>query len=251
MFRPKEIVFRLDDFSVSRHIKRWETILDIFHKHQIKVCIGVIPKCEDPTLNYQFISEENQFWADVRMLDSSGHTIALHGYKHTYHSCKRENSIIPIHPYSEFTGLCLGEQKRKISKSFEIFVKNGLAPEVFMAPAHTFDLNTLTALKETTPIRYISDGTTNDCFLIENMRFIPQQFGKLRPPRFRLNCYCLHPNTMKRSDFDKLEYFLDRYKVHIQPFSQFRDQSFKKLNSFDYIVIQTFKLLRNLRGLVR
>ena len=190
----------------------------------------MIAKCEDPKLIFDEQSSEIQFWTDVRSLKELGHTIALHGYKHVYHACKRSESIIPIHNFSEFSGLDLLVQEKKISESIKIFSQHGVVPEVFMAPAHSFDLDTIIALKKQTKIRYITDGSTSDCFNFKEINFIPQQFGSLRRPFFKLNCYCLHPNTMTTSDFTQLEEFLYfLYKEYIVPFFNIQNKNFSTL----------------------
>ena len=48
-------------------------------------------------------------------------------------------------------------------------------PKVWIAPAHTFDKQTIIALKKETEIKIISDGTSIFPFKKGNMIFIPQQ----------------------------------------------------------------------------
>jgi len=48
-------------------------------------------------------------------------------------------------------------QKQKIRDGYAILKEYGLTPKYFFAPSHTFDENTLVALKECSDIRIISD----------------------------------------------------------------------------------------------
>ena len=57
----------------------------------------------------------------------------------------------------EFAGVPLGIQRQKIRDGVQIFREHGIEPDVFFAPSHTMDLNTIEALKEESKIRIISD----------------------------------------------------------------------------------------------
>ena len=63
----------------------------------------------------------------------------------------------PVWNRSEFAGVPLDQQKEKISLGISIFRSNGIEPQFFFAPAHTYDKNTLLALKSESNIRIISD----------------------------------------------------------------------------------------------
>ena len=51
--------------------------------------------------------------------------IALHGYEHKYTT--QSTSLVPINNYSEFAGLTLEVQKKKIKKGIDIFKKNHIS----------------------------------------------------------------------------------------------------------------------------
>ena len=86
----KIIFFRLDDFSHDKNHAMWDVILEVFERHNIKVCIGVIPMNSDRSLNFADRMSDAEFWSGVKNLDTSGHTIALHGLNHTYHDIDDE-----------------------------------------------------------------------------------------------------------------------------------------------------------------
>lgn len=92
-------------------------------------------------------------------MGNKGWIIALHGYNHVYST--NEGGINPVNKRSEFAGISLEQQKKKIRSGVKIFRENGHDPQVFFAPSHTFDENTIKALKEESNIRIISDTIAN------------------------------------------------------------------------------------------
>ena len=95
----------------------------------------------------------------MRTWQARGWCLALHGYDHVYLS--GSGGLNPVNARSEFAGLPLEAQKEKISAGLALLREQGIEPRVFFAPSHTFDENTLTALKECSRIRHISDTVAN------------------------------------------------------------------------------------------
>ena len=119
-----------------------------------------------------------------------------------------DGGINPIHNRSEFVSLSLEEQKKKISGGYNIFQSQNIGAKIFFAPSHTFDENTLQALKDETPIRIISDTIANNVYKMNDFFFLPCQEGKCRTLPFKFVTISLHPNEMKENDFANLELFL-------------------------------------------
>ena len=80
-------------------------------------------------------------------------------------------------------------------------------------PAHTYDLNTLEALKLESDIRVISDTPANDCYFDNGFVFIPQQAGHVRRLPFKTITFCYHPNIMNEKDFYLLENYLKKHTI--------------------------------------
>ena len=97
---------------------------------------------------------------------------------------------------------------------------HGIEPKVFFAPSHTFDENTLIALKEESDIRIISDTIANDVYFENDFYFIPQQSGRVRKLPFKVCTFCYHPNMMKDEDFDKLCAILKSTRGHFVSVSE-------------------------------
>ncbi len=102
----------------------------------------------------------------------------MHGYQHLYET--KNSGLIGLNNYLEFAGLPYEVQAEKIKKAWEIFTDNGIRPKIWMAPAHSFDLNTLKALKEYTEIEYITDGFAVFPFTAYGFKWIPQQLWRFR-----------------------------------------------------------------------
>ena len=114
-------------------------------------------------------------------------------------------------------------QKEKIKKGWEIFQKENIACNIWIAPSHTFDKYTLKALKELTTIDIISDGIALFPFKKYGFKWIPQQLWKFRKMPFGVWTSCFHPNTMTDIEFNNLEDFIKN-----------NHQNFLNVNSLKY-----------------
>lgn len=201
-------IIRLDDASEYMHEKNWNRMVALLDKSGIKPIIGIIPNNKDEELlKYGFV---HGFWDEMRKLQGKGYTFALHGYEHRF--LTEDSGINPVNNYSEFAGIPYEEQQIKIKQGYEILISNGINPKCFFAPAHTFDLNTLLALKNNTPIQTVVDTVAFDTYYENGFYFIPQQTGRARTLPFRIVTCCYHPNTMREEDFALLERFIETHK---------------------------------------
>ena len=107
-------------------------------------------------------SIDESYAPTIKSWIEEGWTPALHGFNHILKHSK--GGINPVNYRSEFVGLSLEEQVEKIKNCYSILCNNQIYPKVFVAPAHTFDKLTLTAIKESTDINVISDTIANDIF---------------------------------------------------------------------------------------
>lgn len=215
----KQYILRLDDASEYMDVKKWMQIEQLLDKYQVKPLVGVIPDNKDPDMINVYSKNEN-FWQTVHRWEDKGWTIAMHGYSHVFET--NEGGINPVNLRSEFAGVSLERQKGKIRSGCDIMSNHGFAPKVFFAPAHTFDRNTLIALKEESDIRIISDTIANDIYYEDGFYFIPQQSGHVRNLPFSVVTFCYHPNYMKIHDFDILEPFLKRNRRFFCGISEIR-----------------------------
>lgn len=201
-------LMRLDDASEHMNLNNWLRMERILDKYGVIPIFGIIPANQDPDL-LKF-DEVTNFWQLMIEWQDKGWTPALHGYSHVFET--NEGGINPVNKRSEFAGVALERQREKIRDGYRILKDKGISASIFFAPAHTFDENTLVALKDESPIRVISDTIANDIYYKEEVYFIPQQSGHCRKLPFKTVTFCYHPNIMNDVDFEKLEEFLNVYK---------------------------------------
>jgi len=208
-------ILRLDDACPTMKRDIWfkfERILDDF---QIKPIIGIIPDCKDPKLYYE--KPMNDFWDWVKHLEQKGWIIAMHGYQHLYTT--KDSGIVGLNNYSEFAGLPYEIQAEKIKKAWNIFLSQGIKPKFWMAPAHSFDLNTLKVLKEFTDIEFITDGFAIFPYTAYGFKWLPQQLWKFRKLPFGVWTICLHPNIMGPKQLESwrriFENFADLFQTNV------------------------------------
>lgn len=204
---PKYIM-RLDDACEMRDVEKWDRMEELLDRYGVKPLVGVIPHCEDPAMKGYPI--DDCFWKRAEYWQKKNWTIAMHGYNHVY--VTKSGGINPVNARSEFAGLPVEEQREKIRKGIGIMREHEINPKVFFAPSHTFDENTLVALKEESDIRIISDTIATAPYDKYGFTFVPQQSGKVRKLPFRVVTFCYHPNIMQDCDFERLEVFLKKYK---------------------------------------
>ena len=209
-------IIRLDDAACRMDIKNWSRMEALLDSYDIHPLVGVIPKCLDEQM--QVYACDETFWKKVRAWQKKNWTIALHGFEHVY--CTESGGINPVNLRSEFAGLPLTEQQRKIREGVAIFKEHDTVPHVFFAPSHTFDNNTIEALKSESQIRIISDTVANRPYCENGMTFVPQQSGRVRKLPFDVVTFCYHPNTMQEKDFVELEEFLKAHKAEFIDFPQ-------------------------------
>lgn len=201
-------IMRLDDACEKRDVAKWNHMEELLDRYEVKPLVGVIPHCEDPAMKEYPVDEH--FWDRVKCWKKKDWTIAMHGYNHVY--VTKCGGINPVNARSEFAGLPIEEQKDKIKKGVLIMREHGINPKVFFAPSHTFDENTLVALREESDIRIISDTIAMAPYSKYGFTFVPQQSGRVRKLPLRMVTFCYHPNMMKDSDFERLEIFLQKNK---------------------------------------
>ena len=223
---PKYI-FRLDDISPTMNWQKFERIKNLFFEYGVKPIIAVIPDNQDAKMR---INPPNpDFWKEIKKLENRGWIIEMHGYQHKY--TQENGGILKIHTKSEFAGLPCQKQCDKIKKGKEILKNNGIKTDIFIAPGHSFDKNTLRALKEN-GFNAISDGIALYPFEKYDILWIPQIAWQPRKFKYGIITFCLHPNTMQENDFENLENFVKRNLTAITNFqyaiNYFNNYSFLK-----------------------
>jgi predicted deacetylase len=244
----KHYLIRLDDACPSMHYENWGRMESLLDKYGIKPMVGVIPHNQDP--KQQIDSEDDSFWLYVKKWEQKGWAVALHGYNHCYTSQMGLKGLNPMWKKSEFAGLPLEEQKMKIREGVQFLREHGIDPKYFFAPSHTFDENTLNALREESSIRLISDTIATGPYRYKDFIFIPQFSGQCRVIRLNgLFTFCFHPNTMKDDAFKQTEDFLKKYSALFTSFDALPLENVKKKSLFDRLFSSSYFAYRRIRGL--
>lgn len=203
-------IMRLDDASEYMDLHNWMRMEKLLDRYGIKPIFGIIPKNADESIVSKY-DYNPEFWNYMHSWIKKGWIPAMHGYEHRY--ITTEGGLNPVNQRSEFAGLPYEEQALKIREGYKILKNNEINPEIFFAPSHTFDENTLKAIKHETKIRIISDTIAWDIYKENDFYFIPQQSGSVRNIPFKVVTFCYHPNTMDEVTFQKLDWFLEKHSA--------------------------------------
>lgn len=243
----KHYLIRLDDACPTMHNERWSRVESILDKYGIKPMVGIIPANADPGQKCSTVNPD--FWTLTGEWQSKGWAIALHGYNHCYHTTT-DGGLNPLWLRSEFVGLPLEQQRMKIKEGLRILNEHGLKPDYFFAPSHTFDQNTLEALRLESDIRIISDTIATNPYQRYGFKFLPQLGGMPRKmPIPGTWTFCLHPSVMDDSSIKRLESFLS---LNHRQFISFQDINLENLRSksvFSKILSTAYFTLRKAKGL--
>lgn len=215
----KRYLIRLDDACPTMDAEKWLRMENILDTYGVRPMVGVIPANKDP--KQQIDAVDTEFWTKVKAWEKKGWAIALHGYDHCYISNDGLKGLNPLWERSEFAGVPLNEQKMKIREGIEVFNAHHISPKYFFAPSHTFDANTLLALREESNIRIISDTIATRPYRKGEFVFIPQLGGRCTEMKLPgVWTFCLHPSTMKEEDFASTERFLQAHKEKMIGFDE-------------------------------
>lgn len=230
-------IIRLDDACERMNTERWNALEKLLDKYNVKPLVGIIPRCEDGAMDQYPL--DAVFWNKAADWVQKGWTVAMHGYNHRYTS--KCGGINPVNGSSEFAGLTLEEQKKKIAEGVAIMRAHGINPTVFFAPGHTFDENTIEALKACSDIRIVSDTVASKPYCKYGITFVPLQAGVVRRLPFDTVSFSLHPNHLDQAGFERLESFL---KSNHSRFIPFPTEEVKRKRSVYDVLLQFVYLKR-------
>ena len=243
-----QYLIRLDDACPTMNKKLWDRMENLLDLNGIKPLVGIIPHNEDPK---QMIEPENyEFWSGVKRWEEKGWAIALHGYNHVYKSNDGLEGLNPLWMRSEFASVPLEDQRKKIREGMSIMHEHRITPKYFFAPSHTFDENTLKALREESDIRIISDTIGRWPYKKGEFWFIPQIAGHcVKMPFGGIYTFCFHPNTMSDVAYQNLELFLKKYNSQFICFDNIDLSLYGGKLIMDKMISWAFFTMRKLRGL--
>lgn len=224
MSQKTECMIRLDDIAPDMNWERFYRAKEIFDQYKIRPLIGVVPDNKDKTLHKEKPRED--FWGIIRALQREGWVVAQHGTYHCYET--KDSGILGINHFSEFAGLSYEVQLQKLQVGKQIMQENGIRTDIFMAPGHTYDKNTLKALAEC-GFRVITDGLSSKPYLEDGILCIPCRLRGFKTPD-GIDTVCLHTNLMDEQDMEELDAFCKENREVIRSFEpeRYRKQAGKK-----------------------
>jgi predicted deacetylase len=236
--RPAQYLLRFDDLCPTVQHRRWQRLVNVVREFGIRPILAVVPDNRD--LDLVCSPPDPGFWAQMREMEAAGATIAAHGYQHLCDTSGK--NLLGLHQRTEFAGLSFELQRQWIAHGLKILGDQGLTPKLWVAPRHSFDMNTLLALRKE-GLRYISDGLARVPFTRGGVTWIPQQLWLPVPKRAGLWTICIHSNSARVPIYSKLRSFLakhahqftsfDRVVAEFEPAElDFTEQMYERYASF-------------------
>ena len=234
------LLVRLDDITECMNWKLIEKCEKLFNKYKIKPLLGVIPNNQDKEF---FQHQKNEkFWHKVREWQTMNWEISMHGFNHIYDTNTEKKAFFGYGGGSEFFGHSIEDQKIKINEGLKIFKKEGVKIRSFFAPNHTYDLNTLVAIKDS-GISTVIDGYGLFPYNQHGLNFIPQLFYKEIMLPFGIQSTQIHINYMDENKFSKFENFVKTNHKKVITF----DEALDKINNNVFSKVSRFTLEKLLK----
>ena len=207
-----QFMIRMDDITADMNWDKFNQIKDIFDRYGICPLLGVVPDNQDDKL--KVYPEEEKFWSVIQSLQEKGWVIAQHGTYHKY--VTTDSGILGLKKASEFAGLSYDEQYNKLQLGKQLLEANGIRTDIFMAPGHTYDVNTIKALF-VLGFHTVTDGLYPMPYREEGILFVPCRLQGYRATK-GIDTICLHSNHMSDADIRELEDFCKKNAERIVPF---------------------------------
>lgn len=240
---------RLDDITPDMDYEKFYKMKQILDTYQIKPLIGVVPFNEDNNLMCN--PKHEDFVGFLQGLVAEGWVVALHGYKHLYST--NNGGLFPLNHFSEFAGISFEKQAEMLAKGKAQLKNWGVTTDIFMAPGHTFDNNTLKALKKNGFV-YVTDGFGKSPYLRKGLVFLPIAIKQS-------DCYketegyttlVFHTNTMDEKDFERCKKLFEDNKESLVSYEEILKQIPRKRgmvgNLWEYGVATLKHILVGLRN---
>lgn len=203
-----KISIRMDDITPDMDWTKFMRFKALCDKYRIRPLVGVVPDNQDPNLHLGKPSDApaGDFWGYMRELEKEGWCIAQHGVTHIYTTKKM--GCFPLNRLSEFAGTGYERQYRALERGKEILASHGISTDIFMAPAHSFDRDTIKALKEL-GFRRLTDGFGDRPYTRWGMTFYPisyRQGSVLKSESGSgYTTFVVHANMMGDREFERYE----------------------------------------------
>lgn len=229
LYRSARYLLRIDDLCPTMDRVRWRAVRNMIEVAGIHPILAIVPMNRDPELIRD--ASDPSFWEQMRDMERNGASIALHGLDHVCSS--RGRSLIPLHRQSEFAGRSIDDQQARIASGLHILHERGLLPQLFVAPRHGFDRNTLLALRNCR-LTSLCDGFHSAPGVHGGVTWIPQQLWAPVSRKAGLWTFCLHPNTVE--DLEPWRSFVYTHKEQFTCFDEVIEDRQQPLNFIERVM---------------
>jgi predicted deacetylase len=200
----------MDDITPTMDWARFYALISLFRRFKVKPLLGVVPDNRDPKLHVSPPAKD--FWERLRVLAARDEVeFAQHGYQHIMTNSAGTaliGAVYGLKERSEFAGLSYDEQRAKIRLGQSILRHHGIETTFWMAPNHSFDRNTLKALRDC-GFTALTDGISLFPFKDEGIICIPQQLWKPKWMPTGTITICLHSDEITVREVARIRQFLN------------------------------------------
>ena len=208
----------MDDITPDMNWENFYFFQNLFKEAGITPLLGIVPDNRDPKLSCGETRED--FYEVMRGLANEGYSIAMHGCHHIYTT--KSGGIFPLNNYSEFAMVPYDKQKEMLMRGRDSLKKHGIDTNIFMAPAHSYDQNTIRALKEA-GFTKITDGFGKTPYRYKGLTFYPISFQLSRSLKQKdgATTLVLHANTVTEKDKERYAKIFKEYRNNMISYSEY------------------------------
>lgn len=208
----------MDDITSDMDWEKFYFFQELFEKAGITPLLGVVPECRDVKLHCGEPHED--FYEMMRQLQAKGYSFAIHGCYHLYTT--KKGGLFPLNNLSEFAGIPYEKQKEMLAFGKKKLKEQGIDTDIFMAPAHSYDKNTLRALREL-GITKVTDGFGKAPYTCKGLTFYPISFllGRSLKQKDGVTTLVLHANTVTEADKERYRRIFEEYGKHMISYSEY------------------------------
>lgn len=227
-----KIALRMDDITPDMDWKKFDRFKSLCEQYQIRPLIGVVPINQDSMLKIEESKED--FWNYLLTLQKEGWVLAQHGVHHVYSTKKK--GCFPLNALSEFAGVPYAEQKANLQSGKKVLESHGIYTDIFMAPAHSYDKNTLKALKEL-GFTSLTDGFGEKPYVWKGLTFYPisfKQSSSLKKEK-GYTTFVIHANTMDDKDFMRYEQIFKENQEKLISYAEYQSVPAQKRGFYGHL----------------
>ena len=217
-----KIAVRMDDITPDMNWENFYFFLNLFEEAGITPLLGIVPENRDENLKCE--APHKDFYRLMDELKQKGYCFAMHGCFHLYTT--KCGGSFPLNHFSEFAGHSFEKQRKMLAFGKEKLKEYGIETDIFMAPAHSYDKNTLKALKELGFDR-MTDGFGKKPYRSRGMVFYPISFrlsSSLKKKK-GMTTMVIHANTVTEADKKRYRRIFREYGEDMISYSEYLEET--------------------------